>query len=57
MDTKLWSGNLKGRDHVRDQGTDEIISNLILQKENVRVWTGFIWLRRRSCEGLLRIQQ
>jgi hypothetical protein len=37
--------NLKGRDHLEDQGIDGKIHEWILGKQGGRVWTGFIWLR------------
>jgi hypothetical protein len=46
MYTKVWSGNLKGRDHSEDLGVDErIILEWILGKYGGRVWTECIWLR------------
>jgi hypothetical protein len=40
MRKQLWSENLKGRDHM-------------LKKQDVRVWTGFMWLQTGSDGGLL----
>jgi hypothetical protein len=47
MATKFLSGNLNGRDHLEDLGTDGKIRVVqwILGKEGGKVWTGFIWLR------------
>jgi len=42
----LWWGNLRERDHLRDQGLDgrKILSR-IFRKWNVEEWTQSIWLR------------
>jgi hypothetical protein len=55
MHIKSWLGNLKGRDHyLGDLSIGErIILKFILKKQDVRVWTGFIWLRIRSSDGFL----
>jgi hypothetical protein len=38
--------NLKGRDHSEDLDIDGRIKlELILGKQGVTVWTGFIWLK------------
>jgi hypothetical protein len=43
---RVWSEKLKGTDHLEDQDLDgRIILKLILMRLDVRVWTGFIWLR------------
>jgi hypothetical protein len=43
--TEFYLGHQKGRDHFGDLGSDRrIILKWILQKEDVRVWTKFIWL-------------
>jgi len=44
---KLWSGYLKGSDHLKDIGVERILEKY----ENV--CTGFIWLRIESSGGLL----
>jgi hypothetical protein len=45
--------DLKGRDHSEDLGVDgEIISGWILGKSGGKVWTGFIWLRIGTSDGL-----
>jgi hypothetical protein len=42
-DEKLWSGNMKGRDHLEDLSIDgRLILKLILKRLDVRVQTGFI---------------
>jgi hypothetical protein len=47
-------GNLKGRDHLKDLDVHaRIILKWIIQKQSVRLWTGFIWLRIGSIDGLL----
>jgi hypothetical protein len=46
--------NLKVRDHTEDLGTDgRIISEWILGKEGVKVWTGFLSLRIGTGGGIL----
>jgi hypothetical protein len=40
MHTKLWSENLKERDHLQDQGIDRNIKfEWILGKQGRKVWT------------------
>jgi hypothetical protein len=44
--------NLKRRDHLRDLRVyGRIILKCILKKQDVRVWTGFIWLRIETAGG------
>jgi hypothetical protein len=51
---KFGSENLKGRNHSEDMSTDgRIILKCVLKKKPQRVWTGFIWLRIGSSDGLL----
>jgi hypothetical protein len=46
--------NLKGTDHLRDQGVHERIKLILIpKKEGVRVGTGFNWLKTGSSGGLL----
>jgi hypothetical protein len=45
MDTKYWSENVKGKNHLEDLGVEGEIGG--------RVWTGFIWLRIGASDGLL----
>ena len=46
MHTKLWWGNLKEIDQVKNLGVDEkLLFKCVLKKEVGREWTGFIWLR------------
>jgi hypothetical protein len=40
----LW-GNLRERDHLKDQGVDGRILRWIFSKWDVGAWTGLIWLR------------
>jgi hypothetical protein len=45
---------LKGRDHSEDIGTDgKIILKWILGKRDGKMWTGCIWLRTGTSNGLL----
>jgi hypothetical protein len=54
MYTKLWSENQKGRDHFEVLCIDgRIILKWILGKWGEKVWTGFIWLRIGTNDGLL----
>jgi hypothetical protein len=44
--------NLKGRDHLGDLGVDgKIILKRILGKQDVRMWTAFIWLKMDPLAG------
>jgi hypothetical protein len=46
MDTIFWVENLNGRDQLEDLGIDEKIAlEWNLGRLDMRVWTGFIWLR------------
>jgi hypothetical protein len=45
-------GNLKGRAHLVDIVVDGKIKSM-LRKQDVRVWTGFTWLRIEPILGLL----
>jgi hypothetical protein len=50
----IYRKNLKRRDQLEDLGAQgRIISELILGKDDVRVWTGFIWLRMGTSGGRL----
>lgn len=41
-------GKLEGRHHLEDLGTDDrIIFTRVLRKQDVRVWTGFMWILRK----------
>jgi hypothetical protein len=54
MHTRFYSGNLKGRDRLGDLDVHErMILKLMLEEQNVKVWTGFIWLRIGSSDALL----
>jgi hypothetical protein len=44
--TKFMFERLKGRDHLEEAGIDRrMILTWALNKQNGRMWTGFIWLR------------
>jgi hypothetical protein len=44
--TGIWLENLRERDHLGDPGTDgSIILRWFFRKWDVRVWTGWSWLR------------
>jgi hypothetical protein len=47
--TKFWSEKLKGRGNLGELRVHEIIT----KKQDVRMWTGFIWLRIGTSGGLL----
>jgi hypothetical protein len=52
--TKFWLVSLKGRDHLEHLGVDgRILLNWILEKQDLGVWIGFIWLRTGAGGGLL----
>jgi hypothetical protein len=54
MNTKFWSGNLKGRDDSENPNRDgRIILKCILDKKGGKVWTGFMGLRIEGRGGLL----
>jgi hypothetical protein len=49
----FWRGNLRKRYHLADPEVDgSIILNCILKKRE-RTWTGLIWLRIETGDGLL----
>jgi hypothetical protein len=49
---KLWSENLRVRDHLEDLDIEgRIILEWILGKFSGKVWTGLIWLRRGTMAG------
>jgi hypothetical protein len=49
--------NLNGGGSLGDQDIDErIILKWILVKMGGRIWIGFVWLRIRTCSGLLSTQ-
>jgi hypothetical protein len=43
--TKIWSENLRGRDHFEDLSIDGRMLEWILQKQGGNLLTGFSWLR------------
>jgi hypothetical protein len=53
MNTIFGLENLKGRDHLEDQGIDSRILEWILGKLGRILWTGLIWLKIRTSGGLL----
>jgi hypothetical protein len=58
MHTKFWLEDLKGRDHSEEQGVDERIKlKWILERQRVKLWTGFIWLRTGASGGVLQTQE
>jgi len=50
---KIYSKNLKGRDHLRDVGVEGRKFTVDLKKWGLRMWTGFIWLKSGSSGGIL----
>jgi len=53
MHTKFWSENLKLRDYSVDVRRWEDNIRMDLREIGWELWTKFIWLRRRSSDGLL----
>jgi hypothetical protein len=54
MQLKFWSENLKGEDTSEEPGVEgRIILEWILGKEGGKLWTGCIWLRIGTSDGLL----
>jgi len=52
--TEFWWGSLRERDHLKEPGVDwRIILRWIFRKWDVRAWTGLIWLRIGTGDGLL----
>jgi len=46
VNTGLWRGNLRERDHLEDPELEgRIILRCIVRKWDVGAWTGLIWLR------------
>jgi len=54
MYTKFCSEDLKGRNHLKDPGTNgRKLLEWIFKKQTVRVSTGLIWLRIGTSGGLM----
>jgi hypothetical protein len=54
MHTIFWVENLEERDQTDDLGANvNIILEWILRKHGGKLWTGFIWLRIGTGDGLL----
>jgi hypothetical protein len=52
--TGFWWGNLRERNQFEDVGVDgKIILNGIFKKWDGEAWTGLVWLRIGTCDGLL----
>jgi hypothetical protein len=52
--TGILGGNPENRDHYDDLGIDGMITlKLILKKWNGRAWTGLVWFRIGTRDGLL----
>jgi hypothetical protein len=52
--TRFWLGNLRERNHLEDLVVDGgIILKCIFKKWNGGVWTGLIWLKIGTGDGLL----
>jgi hypothetical protein len=50
----FWLENLNGTGDLEDIGVDgKIALEWILEKDCGRLWTGFIWLRIGTSDGLL----
>jgi len=52
--TEFWWENLGERDHLENQSLNgKIILKLFFRKWDMRVWTGWIWLRIGTGGGQL----
>jgi hypothetical protein len=52
MHVGFWWESQKEREHKEDLDADRIILSWILREDGV-VWTGLIWLKIRTSDGLL----
>jgi hypothetical protein len=53
MHTKFWLGSPKERDHSEDLDIDKrTVIKWVLRKSDERLWTGFVWLRMGTGDGL-----
>jgi hypothetical protein len=51
---KISVGKSERKNHFEDHGEDgRIILELILEKQNGKLWTGFNWLRTGTSGGLM----
>jgi hypothetical protein len=54
MFANCWTENLKQIYHFEDLDIDGMMTlKRILKKQDGRLWTGFVWLRIGSTNGLL----
>jgi hypothetical protein len=54
----LWSGNLRGGDHLEVLPVDvRIIIKCVLKLQSIQIWNGFIWLKIGTSGGLLWARQ
>jgi hypothetical protein len=47
---RIWWGNLREKDHMEDPGID---GKIMFRKWDGATWTGLIWLRIGTGDGLL----
>jgi hypothetical protein len=43
------------KEHLEDQGVSGSILKWLLKETGWEVWTGFFWIRIRTCRGMFRI--